>query len=162
MEIKIFVEIPKGSHQKYEFNEETGQIELDRTIYGPVSFPFEYGHIKNTLADDGDPLDALILTNEPTFPGCVVNSKVIGMLIMEDEGGIDNKIIAVPVSKINPAYAHINDVFDLTDYERDSIKEFFEIYKRMEPNKWVKVKGFTGKEEAICEIKKTINNYNEK
>ena len=72
MEIKIFIEIPKGSRQKYELNEETGQIELDRTIYGPVYFPFEYGYIKNTLADDGDPLDALILTNEATFPGCTV------------------------------------------------------------------------------------------
>ncbi len=162
MEIKIFVEIPKGSHQKYEFNEETGQIELDRTIYGPVSFPFEYGHIKNTLADDGDPLDALILTNEATFPGCVVKSKIIGMLIMEDEGGIDNKIIAVPTSKINPAYAHINNISDLTEYERNLIKEFFEIYKRMEPNKWVKVKEFVNSEEAIKEVEKTINNYNNK
>ncbi len=159
MEIKIFIEIPKGSRQKYELNEETGQIELDRTIYGPVYFPFEYGYIKNTLADDGDPLDALILTNEATFPGCTVLARIIGMLVMEDESGIDNKIIAVPVSKINPAYSHINDISDLTDYERNLIKEFFEVYKRMEPNKWVKVEGFADKERAIKEVEKTKSNY---
>ncbi|MDD3046192.1 MAG: inorganic diphosphatase [Candidatus Pacebacteria bacterium] len=157
MEIKIFVEIPKGSHQKYELNEETKKIELNRTIYGPVSFPFEYGHIEGTLAEDGDPLDALILTNEATFPGCTVNSRIIGMLSMEDEGGIDNKVIAVPSSKINPRFAHINDISDLTDFEKNSIKEFFEIYKRMEPNKWVKVQGFVGKEEAEKAIEKSKN-----
>lgn len=162
MEIKIFVEIPKGSRQKYELNEETGKIELDRTIYGPVSFPFEYGHIEHTLADDGDPLDALIITNEATFPGCVVKTKIIGMLIMEDEGGIDNKIIAVPTSKINPYYADINDVSQLSEYQRQSIKEFFEIYKRMEPNKWVKVREFVGSEKAEQEVEKTIINYKNK
>lgn len=159
MEIKIFIEIPKGSRQKYELNEETGQIELDRTIYGPVYFPFEYGYIKNTLADDGDPLDALILTNEATFPGCTVLARIVGMLVMEDESGIDNKILAVPVSKINPAYSHINDISDLTDYEKNLIKEFFEVYKRMEPNKWVKVEGFADKERAIKEVEKTKSNY---
>lgn len=158
MEIKIFVEIPKGSHQKYELNEETKKIELNRTIYGPVSFPFEYGHIEGTLAEDGDPLDALILTNEATFPGCTVNSRIIGMLSMEDEGGIDNKVIAVPSSKINPRFAHINDISDLTDFEKNSIKEFFEIYKRMEPNKWVKVQGFVGREEAEKAIENSRNN----
>ncbi|MDD4358211.1 MAG: inorganic diphosphatase [Candidatus Pacebacteria bacterium] len=160
MEIKIFVEIPKGSRQKYELNEETGRIELDRTIYGPVSFPFEYGHIEHTLADDGDPLDALIITNEATFPGCIVKSRIIGMLIMEDEKGIDNKVVAVPAAKINPCYAHIDDIFQLTEHDRNCIKEFFEIYKRMEPNKWVKVKEFVGAEEAIKEVEKTISNFN--
>ncbi|MDD4662122.1 MAG: inorganic diphosphatase [Candidatus Pacebacteria bacterium] len=158
MEIKIFVEIPKGSRQKYELNEETKKIELNRTIYGPVSFPFEYGHIEGTLAEDGDPLDALILTNEATFPGCIVNSRIIGMLSMEDEGGIDNKVIAVPSAKINPRFSHINDISDLTDFEKNSIKEFFEIYKRMEPNKWVKVKEFVNSEEAIKAIEASIIN----
>jgi len=162
MEIKIFVEIPKGSHQKYERDEETQRIELDRTIYGPVYFPFEYGLIENTISSDGDPLDAVILTNEATFPGCLVKSRIIGMLTMEDEGGIDNKIIAVPALKINPSFAHINDVSDLTEFERNSIKEFFEIYKRMEPNKWVKVTGFVGREEAEKEIEKAINNFKNK
>ena len=81
------------------------------------------------------------------------------MLVMEDESGIDNKILAVPVSKINPAYSHINDISDLTDYEKNLIKEFFEVYKRMEPNKWVKVEGFADKERAIKEVEKTKNNY---
>lgn len=158
MIVKILVEIPKGSHQKYEVNEETGKIELDRTIYGPVVFPFEYGHIEDTLAEDGDPLDALIITNEATFPGCVVKSKVIGMVEMEDEGGIDNKIIAVPDEKINPAFKDINDINDLTEFQKNQIKEFFEIYKRMEPNKWVKVTDLKSKEVAEEEINKTKKN----
>lgn len=159
MNIKIFVEVPKGSRQKYELNEETKKIELDRTIHGPVLFPFEYGHIENTLADDGDPLDALIITDEATFPGCTVPSKVIGMLEMEDEKGIDNKIIAVPGDKINPKFKDIKDLSDLSEHDRNSIKEFFEIYKRMEPNKWVKVKDFKGKQEAIEEVNKTLENF---
>lgn len=158
-EVKIFVEIPKGSRQKYEYNEETKKIELDRTIYGPVVFPFEYGHIEGTLAEDGDPLDALIVTDEATFPGCIVNSKIIGMLEMEDEKGIDNKVIAVPSEKINPLYADINSIDDLPLHQKNQIKEFFEIYKRMEPNKWVKAKEFTSKERAVEEVEKSFENY---
>jgi inorganic pyrophosphatase len=159
MDIKIFVEIPKKSRQKYELNEETGRIELDRTIYGPVVFPFEYGHIENTLADDGDPLDALIITDEETFPGCVVPSKVIGMLKMTDEKGVDHKVIAVPSSKVNPHYKDINDISDLTEHTRNQIAEFFEIYKRMEPEKWVKSEGFASKEEAIKEVERSIESF---
>jgi len=159
MEIKIFVEIPKGSRQKYELNEETGRIELDRTIYGPVIFPFEYGHIENTLAADGDPLDAFIITDEETFPGCVVPSRIIGMLVMTDEKGRDNKIIAVPTSKVNPHYNDVKSIDDLTVHQRAQIAEFFEIYKRLEPEKWVKSEGFRGKEEAIKEVEESIKNY---
>ena len=148
MTIKVFVEIPKGSENKYERNEETGEIMLDRTLYGPHYFPFEYGFIQGTKGEDGDPLDVVLLTTHPTFPGCIVQAEVIGYLEMEDEGGIDHKVIAVPIEKIDPRWKEIQDVKDLGAHQRAEIKEFFETYKRLEPNKWVKVTDFKSKEEA--------------
>ena len=148
MQIKVFVEIPKGSQNKYERDEETGEIVLDRVLYGPHYFPFEYGSIPGTKAEDGDPLDVVLLCSHPTFPGCVVQAEVIGYLEMEDEKGIDHKIIAVPVEKIDPRWAEVKDVMDLGSHQRAEIKEFFETYKRLEPNKWVKVTDFKSREEA--------------
>ncbi|MFA5432650.1 MAG: inorganic diphosphatase [Candidatus Paceibacterota bacterium] len=148
MKIDIFIENPKGSSNKYELNKETGKIMLDRALYSSVYWPFEYGFIENTLSEDGDPLDAVVLVNEPTFPGCVIPCKIIGMLDMEDESGIDYKIIAVPDDKIDPRFKHINSIDDLTEHQKKEIQEFFETYKRLEPNKWVKVVGFKSKEVA--------------
>ncbi|MFA5169218.1 MAG: inorganic diphosphatase [Candidatus Paceibacterota bacterium] len=148
MKLNIFIENPKGTSNKYELDKESGKIMLDRALYSSVFWPFEYGFIENTLSEDGDPLDAVVLVNEPTFPGCVIPSKIIGMFNMEDESGIDYKIIAVPDDKIDPRFKHINSVDDLTEHQRKEIQEFFEIYKRLEPNKWVKVTGFESKEKA--------------
>ncbi len=155
MKINIFIENPKGSSNKYELDKESGKIMLDRALYSSVYWPFEYGFIENTLSEDGDPLDAIVLTNVPTFPGCVIPSKVIGMLDMEDEAGIDYKIIAVPDDKIDPRFSDINSVDDLSNHQRKEIQEFFEIYKRLEPNKWVKVTGFESKEKAEEIIEKS-------
>jgi inorganic pyrophosphatase len=154
MKINIFIENPKGTSNKYELDKESGRIMLDRALYSSVFWPFEYGFIENTLSEDGDPLDAVVLVNEPTFPGCVIPSKIIGMLNMEDESGIDYKIIAVPDDKIDPRFKHINSIDDLTEHQRKEIQEFFEIYKRLEPNKWVKVTGFESKETAEKIIEK--------
>lgn len=154
--IKVFVEIPKGSQNKYERDKETGEMILDRTLYGPHYFPFEYGFIKDTHGEDGDPLDAVLLTSHPTFPGCVVASEPIGYLEMEDESGIDHKIIAVPVEKIDPRWSHVKDVKDLGAHQRAEIKEFFETYKRLEPNKWVKVTDFKPRQEAEKLIEKAL------
>ena len=148
MKINIFIENPKGSSNKYELDKETNRIMLDRALYSSVYWPFEYGFIENTLSEDGDPLDAVVLVNGPTFPGCVIPCKIIGMLDMEDESGIDYKIIAVPDDKIDPRFKHINSIDDLPEHQRKEIQEFFEVYKRLEPNKWVKVVGFKSKEEA--------------
>lgn len=148
MKLNIFIENPKGTSNKYELDKESGRIMLDRALYSSVFWPFEYGFIENTLSEDGDPLDAVVLVNEPTFPGCVIPSKIIGMLDMEDESGIDYKIIAVPDDKIDPRFKHVNSVDDLTEHQRKEIQEFFEVYKRLEPNKWVKVTGFQSKEKA--------------
>jgi inorganic pyrophosphatase len=148
MEILVFVEIPKNSKLKFEFDEELKAIKLDRVLYGPNYFPFEYGFVKDTLGEDGDPLDCVLFSTFPTFPGCVVKARPIGILEMEDEAGIDTKILAVPVEKIDPRFAHIQDVNDLPEHIKKEVKEFFETYKRLEPGKWVKLKDFKGKEFA--------------
>jgi inorganic pyrophosphatase len=148
MEILVFVEIPKNSKLKFEFDEELKAIKLDRVLYGPNYFPFEYGFVKETLGEDGDPLDCVLLSTFSTFPGCIVKARAIGILEMEDEGGVDTKILAVPVEKIDPRFAHIQDVNDLPEHTKKEIREFFETYKRLEPGKWVKLKDFKGKEVA--------------
>ncbi|HHE67587.1 MAG TPA: inorganic diphosphatase [Candidatus Parcubacteria bacterium] len=148
MEILVFVEIPKGSCQKYEFDEELKAIKLDRALYGPNYFPFEYGFIKGTRGEDGDPLDCVLLSSFPTFPGCLIEARPIGLLEMEDEAGIDTKILALPLEKIDPRFSHIKDVDELPEHQKKEIREFFETYKRLEPGKWVKLKDFKGREEA--------------
>ena len=148
MEVKVFVEIPKGSNHKYERDEDTGELMLDRTLYGAHVFPFDYGFIQGTKGEDGDPLDAVLLMTNPTFPGCVVKAKIIGYLDMEDEGGIDHKVLLVPIKKVDSRWEDVDDVQDLSDHQRNGIKDFFETYKRLEPEKWVKLRDFKSREEA--------------
>lgn len=148
MKIKVFVEIPKFSKQKYEFDEELQKIKLDRTIYGPMYFPFEYGFVSGTKGEDGDPLDCVLFSSFPTFPGCIVEAEPIGLLEMEDEAGIDTKILARPLEKIDPRFKEIKDIDDLPEYLKIEVREFFETYKRLEPDKWVKLNKFKGKKEA--------------
>jgi len=148
MEVRVVVEIPKGSRNKYEHDEKTGEFFLDRALYGKEIFPFDYGFIPETRGEDGDALDVVLLVTNPTFSGCIVKVKVIGYLEMEDESGIDNKVIAVPTEKLDPRWAHVRDVGDLTDEQKQEIKDFFENYKKLEPKKWVKLKEFKPKAEA--------------
>jgi len=155
MKANIFIENPKGSHNKYELDKETNRIMLDRTLHSAVYWPFEYGFIENTLADDGDPLDVVVLCESPTFPGCTVPCRIIGMLNMEDEAGLDYKIIAVPDDKIDPRFKEILDISDVGEHQRKVIQEFFETYKRLEANKWVKITGFESKEIAENIIEKS-------
>lgn len=154
--IKVFVEIPKFSKQKFEFDEESQKIKLDRTLYGSMYFPFEYGFILETKGEDGDPLDCVLLSSFPTFPGCQVEAEAIGLLEMEDEEGIDHKILAKPTEKIDPRFKDIKDINDLPEHFKKEIREFFENYKKLEPGKWVKLKEFKGKkvaEELILKAK---------
>ncbi|EDM23781.1 inorganic diphosphatase [Caminibacter mediatlanticus TB-2] len=157
--INVVIEIPQGSNIKYELDKESGAIFLDRILYGSQFYPANYGFVPNTLADDGDPIDVLVLSSESVVPGCVIKSRVIGVLIMEDESGKDEKILAVPVTKLDPKMAKIEKIEDLPEITVQQIKHFFETYKDLEPNKWVKVTGFEGKEKAIELIKKSIENY---
>jgi inorganic pyrophosphatase len=157
--INVVIEIPQGSNIKYELDKESGAIFLDRILYGSQFYPANYGFVPNTLAEDGDPIDVLVLSSESVVPGCVIKSRVIGVLIMEDESGKDEKIIAVPTVKLDPEMAKINELEDLPEIKLQQIKHFFETYKDLEPDKWVKVTGFEGKEKAIELINKAIQNY---
>ena len=157
-EIYMVVDAPKNSKNKYEYDEKGGYFSLDRTIYSPVVFPFDYGFIPQTLSEDGDPLDVVLLVSNPTFSGCVIKARPIGVMIMEDEAGDDNKIIAVPISKVDPRFKGISEISDLSEHQRKEIQEFFETYKRLEPGKFVKITGFKNREEA----EKIINSSDER
>ena len=155
-ELNIVIEIPKGSSNKYEYDEKNDLFRLDRTIHSAVFYPFDYGFIPGTKAEDGDALDAIVLVEKPTFTGCLIKARPIGMLEMEDEKGKDYKIITVPIEKVEPRKAEIKTINDLSKHEKEEIKEFMEHYKDLEPHKWVKIIGFKPKEEAIKIIEKSI------
>src|SRR5579871_3253776 len=154
-EINVFIEIPKDGNIKYELDKDSGIIMVDRFLYTAMSYPFNYGFVPGTLADDGDPIDVLVLSEFPVFPGTVMPSQVIGMLEMEDESGIDTKILAVPTQKIDPDYG-VFTMETVPDSMKNKIKHFFENYKTLEPGKWVKIKEWKGKVEAIEAVKKSL------
>ena len=158
-DIYVVVEIPKGSPVKYELDKESGAVFVDRVLYTAMYYPFNYGFIPNTLAEDGDPVDVLVIGEWSVVPGSVLRARVIGMLEMEDESGVDAKVIAVPHEKIDPTYKDIVEISDLPTAVLNKIKHFFERYKELETDKWVKVKEFKGKEAALEEVKKGIENY---
>ena len=160
--INVVVDVPKGANNKYEYNEEKGYFELDRTLYSPFFFPFEYGFIPQTASGDGDSLDVALLTSFPTFSGCVIKARPIGVLLMEDEKGGDNKIIAVPDKKVDPRFGKVEDIKDLREHIKKEIEIFFADYKKLETEKYehVKVKGWEGVEKAKEMIKKGIEDYN--
>ena len=155
-EINVFIEIPQGVSVKYELDKDSGFIFVDRFLYTDMEYPFNYGFIPNTLADDGDPVDVLVLSSKPVVPGVVIACRPIGMLEMEDEAGVDNKIIAVPLAKIDQKFKDYNDVSDIPQGIKDNLKYFFENYKKLEPGKWVKIKDWKGKQEALAEIQRAI------
>lgn len=154
--VNVFIEIPKGSSIKYELDKETGVLMVDRFVYGPLFYPYNYGFVPGTHAEDGDALDVIVLSTYAVQPGTVITSRIIGMLEMEDEEGIDTKIIAVPTKKIDPFMAEIETIDDVPDMVKQQIKNFFDTYKDLEPNKWVKTKDFLGKDAAIEAVKKSM------
>ncbi|CAM4025934.1 inorganic diphosphatase [Campylobacter armoricus] len=157
--LNAVIEIPYGSNIKYELDKESGAIVVDRVMYSAMFYPANYGFIPNTLADDGDPIDVLVLNEYPIQAGAVIPCRLIGVLLMEDESGMDEKLLAVPVSKIDPRYDNIKTLNDLPKASLDKIKNFFETYKILEPNKWVKVKEFAGIEKASEILENSIKNY---
>ncbi len=155
-QINVFVEIPQGSSIKYEVDEETGAIMVDRFLYTAFSYPFNYGFIPGTKAKDGDPVDVLVLCDKVVQVGTVIPAVPIGMLEMEDEEGIDTKIIAVPTMKVDPDWGAYKDISEISQAIKDKMKHFFEHYKELEPGKWVKIKDWKGKQEAMEDIKKGL------
>ena len=157
MEFDVTIEIPKGQRNKYEMDHETGRIRLDRTLFTATQYPADYGFVEETLGQDGDPLDALVLLQEPTFPGCLILSRPIGMFRMRDEKGIDDKVILVPAH--DPRLAHMTDLADLPEFDRLEIEHFFSVYKDLEPGKSVEGATWTGREEAEAEIRASQERY---
>ena len=147
-DINVVIEIPQGSQVKYEIDKDSGALFVDRFLFTPMAYPAAYGFIPGTLADDGDPADALVLTPTQVVPGAVIRARPIGMLQMEDESGQDEKIICVPHDKIHTLYTDVKTVDDLPAILRQAIEHFFTRYKDLEPGKWVKVTGWASKEAA--------------
>ena len=146
MEFDVTIEIPKGHRNKYEVDHETGRIRLDRLLFTAMSYPSDYGYIEDSLGEDGDPLDALVLLQEPTFPGCIVRARPIGMFHMRDEAGGDDKILCVPAG--DPRQAHIKELDQISEFDRLEIQHFFETYKDLEPGKSVEGAHWAGRTEA--------------
>ncbi len=150
MEFDVTIEIPKGVRNKYEMDHKTGRIRLDRTLFTATQYPADYGFVDDTLGEDGDPLDALVIVQEPTFPGCLIKSRAIGMFRMTDEKGGDDKLLCVPAE--DPRSEHLRDIHHLNEFYRLEIQHFFEVYKDLEPGKSVEGATWVGRTEAEAEI----------
>jgi inorganic pyrophosphatase len=148
--LNCVVEIPKGSRNKYEYDAKLGGIKLDRFISASVVYPTDYGYIPETLAPDGDPLDVLVCVSEPTFPGCIVTAKAVGLFKMADEKGDDDHVLCVPVS--DPGWNHIDELDDVPAQLRQEISHFFTVYKDLDPDRHSEVRGWDGAEEAAAAI----------
>lgn len=158
--VDFLVEIPANSYVKYEFDKEEGFLRCDRILHTSMSYPGNYGYIPKTLARDGDPIDVLMIPEYQIHPMTLVKVRIIGALIMRDEKGEDEKLIAVPDKSIDPYYVDFQDIKDVPKHLLAKIRHFFEHYKDTEPKKWVKVEGFVGTKEAVklyLDSKQTYN-----
>lgn len=155
MDFKVLIEIPEGSRVKYELDEDTGQMTVDRIMPTAFGYPASYGLIEDTKAEDGDALDVLVLMSAAVVPGVIIKCKPIGVLEMEDEEGIDHKIVAVPVAKVDHQYSHWNDISDVPEAKKKQIRHFFEHYKDLEEGKWVKLKDWLDRQAAEALVKKS-------
>jgi inorganic pyrophosphatase len=154
MDYEVVIEIPKGSRNKYEADHESGEIWLDRLLFTATQYPTDYGFFPNTLAEDGDPLDALVLLDESTFPGCHIHSRPVAVFWMQDEKGADAKVLCVPAT--DPRWDHVQDMGDLPHYLLEEIGHFFDVYKALEPGKSTQTKGWEGRtaaEQAIADAR---------
>ena len=157
MQFDVTIEIPKGQRNKYEVDHETGRIRLDRYLYTPMTYPADYGFIEDTLGEDGDPLDAMVLLAQPVFPGVLVKARPVGMFRMTDEAGGDDKVLCVPAG--DPRWDHIDDIDDVAVFELDAIKHFFVHYKDLEPGKFVHAADWVGRAEAENEIQRSVERF---
>jgi len=156
----VIIEIPMNADPvKYEVDKESGAVFVDRFMLAAMHYPCNYGYIPQTIADDGDPLDALVITPFPVQVGCVIRCRAIGVLEMDDEAGGDAKLLALPVDKLYTPYRHIQRVEDLPQEDLARIQHFFEHYKDLEPGKWVKVKGWKDGDAAMQEIRAAVQRY---
>ncbi len=159
LEFDVLVEIPKGERNKYEVDHHSGRLRLDRTLFTSTQYPADYGFIENTLGQDGDPLDAMVILPVPTFPGCLIKSRAIGMFRMTDEAGGDDKVLCVPAG--DPRVDHLKDLGDVSKFDLLEIRHFFEVYKALEPGKSVEGADWVGHTEAEAEIKASFQRYSD-
>ena len=157
MKFDVVIEIPKGQRNKYEMDQKTGRIRLDRTLFTATCYPADYGFIEGTMVPDGDALDAMVLVDEPTFPGCLIRCRPIAIYRMLDEQGPANKVLCVPAD--DPRQEHLRDLNHLPEFERQEIGHFFTIYKQVEPGKRVEGGGWAGRTAAEEEIEAARSRY---
>ncbi|MFZ3452063.1 inorganic diphosphatase [Arthrobacter sp. 7Tela_A1] len=157
MKLDVTIEIPKGSRVKYEIDHETHRLRLDRVLFTSMQYPTHYGYFENTLGEDGDPLDAMVMLQDfDLIPGVLVESRPIGVFNMVDDGGGDAKVLCVPV---DPRFDHIQDISDVSDFLLDEIKHFFTKYKDLEPGKWVEAADWEGREAAEAEVEASLERF---
>jgi inorganic pyrophosphatase len=162
-DINVIIEVPLGGQPiKYELDKEAGTLVVDRFLYTPMSYPGNYGFVPHTLSDDGDPIDVLVVNTRELVPGCVINVRPVGVLIMEDNAGQDEKIIAVPSHELTKRYDHVQDHTDLPDITMQQVEHFFEHYKDLEPGKWVRIGDWFGADEAKRLIAESIERADRK
>lgn len=157
---EVVVEIPRGSRNKYEMDHDRHVIKLDRRLFSATVYPADYGFVPETLAEDGDPLDVLVLLDEPTFPGCYIDVRAIGVFWMRDDKGPDAKLICVPYG--DPRFGHLRVIDDLDEFTRREIEHFFDIYKQLEPDKMAETRGFSGPAEAYAELEASRRRHRER
>ena len=157
MDVAVFIEIPKGSRNKYEVDHVTNTVWLDRMLFTATVYPQDYGFIEHTLAEDGDALDALVLLDEPTFPGCRIRARTVAVFAMSDEKGRDVKVLCVPAT--DPRWAHIQDLTDIPPFQLEEIAHFFEVYKAIEPDKGAIVEGWRDAAAADTEVEAARERY---
>jgi inorganic pyrophosphatase len=156
-DVNVIIEIPMGGNPvKYELDKESGAMYVDRFLHTAMYYPSNYGFIPHTLSDDGDPTDAMVLGQVPVQPGVIIRSRPIGVLMMEDEGGLDEKILCVPVDALHPYYGNVGSYRDLRPVMLDQIAHFFEHYKDLERGKWAKIKGWGEAEQAMDLIREAM------
>lgn len=156
-DVNVIIEVPVGGQPiKYEMDKAAGALVVDRFLYTPMAYPGNYGFVPHTLSDDGDPIDVLVCNTRPLVPGCVINVRPIGVMLMEDNSGVDEKIIAVPSPALTRRYDKVHDYSDLPGITLQQIEHFFEHYKDLEPGKWVKIGGWHDKEKAKKLISEAI------
>lgn len=162
-DINVVIEIQSNSHPiKYELDKDSGMVMVDRFIGTSMFYPCEYGFVPHTLSEDGDPVDVLVVSPYPLFPGAVISCRPVGMLQMTDESGKDAKILAVPVDKLTPRYKNVQSPQDLSKELLDSIEHFFRHYKDLESGKWVKIDGWLGVDAAKKEILASVKRFEQK
>lgn len=159
-DVNVIIEVPVGGQPiKYEMDKEAGALIVDRFLYTPMTYPGNYGFVPHTLSEDGDPIDVLVCNTRPLLPGCVIKVRPIGVMVMEDDGGKDEKIIAVPVQKLTRRYDKVENYTDLPEITLKQIEHFFEHYKDLEPGKWVKIGGWQDVSVAKKLIVEAIERY---